>query len=182
MMRLSIARAWILVLILLSACSQQGSESVQSWSGLHANEVAQISLQKTPSEKIELVLQKGEWMLSDGTKAQQDAVHHLLDNLERMQRVRTVTQKRSHDTELGLEQAVHVLCQDVSGKHLLDLEVGKQGSDLLSTYVRRVGEDEVIAVNRSLVWQVQRRLSSWRDNPPKVVDDKNIPKLTSEGG
>jgi len=178
-------RTWMLVALLLSACSQDNTESAQSWSGLHANEVVQISLQKMASKKIELVLQKGEWMLSDGTKAQQDAVYRLLDDLEGMQWVRVVTQKRSHDAELGLEHAVHVLCQGASGKHLLDLEVGKQGSDLLSTYVRRVGEDEVIAVNRSLVWQVHRRLSSWRDKAPKVAGEKVMPSATpnvSEGG
>jgi len=174
-------RAWMLVLLLLSACSQQGTEPSQSWSGLHAHEVVQISLQKAASEKIELILQNREWMLSDASKAQQDAVHHLLDDLEAMQSGRVVTQKRSHDAELGLQNAVHVLCQDASGKVLLDLEVGKQGSDLISTYVRRAGEDEVVAVNRSLVWQVQRRLSAWRDKAPKAAEAKALPKVVSEG-
>ncbi|MDQ6953880.1 MAG: hypothetical protein Q9M20_00350 [Mariprofundaceae bacterium] len=139
------------------------SQNMDEWPTVAAQDIVTIIIQKAASAKLVLQLEKGQWLLVNGDVAVQDAVLRLRDDLAGMQVIRVVTRKRDYDAELGmLDRAVSVQCMDAQGRLLLDLVIGKQGSDLLSTYVRRVGDDALVAVNRALVWQVKRSNSAWK--------------------
>ncbi|MDQ6955812.1 MAG: DUF4340 domain-containing protein [Mariprofundaceae bacterium] len=101
--------------------------------------------------------------MDHGDLAVQNAALRLLDDLAGMQVIRVVTRKHDYDADLGLlNRGVRVQCLDAQDVVLLDIRVGKQGSDLLSTYVRRAGNDAIVAVNRALVWQVRRSKKAWK--------------------
>lgn len=139
------------------------SQRVDGWSDMIAVEdIVKMTIQKQAGKKITLTLQQGKWRLSNGDLAVQDAALRLLDDLTGMQVIRLVTRKHDYDADLGLlHRGVEVRCLNAQGVVLLDVMVGKQGSDLLSTYVRRVGDDAIVAVDKALVWQVRRGRKAW---------------------
>jgi len=152
---------WVVLWMWQQPASQ--SQRMATWSNIAAHDVAKILIQKRGDENIALVLEQGKWRFDNGDLAVQDAALRLLDDLTDMQVIRVVTRKHDHDAELGLlKRGVTVTCLDVQGVVLLDITVGKQGSDLLSTYIRRAGDDAVVAVNRALVWQVKRSKKAWK--------------------
>ncbi len=139
------------------------SQRMDVWSPIAVKEVVNITIQKQSYNDIILSLKDGKWRLGHGDLAVQDAVLRLLDDLADMQVIRVVTRKHDYDADLGLlHRGVRVQCMDAQGVVLLDMTVGKQGSDLLSTYVRRAGGDAVVAVNKALVWQVKRSEKAWK--------------------
>lgn len=139
------------------------------WPVIHTNAVARIDIQLSPDEHVRLQKQDGKWMLmlKQPEPASEKNVRHLIDDLAGMRVIRVVSRNRTHDAELGVDdKGVSVQLSNSSGKRLLDLVVGKQGSDLLSTYVRLADALEVVAVDRALVWQVRRDISSWKAPAP----------------
>ena len=56
---------------------------------------------------------------------------------------------------------VAVRALDPSGKELFDLVIGKNGPDLIGTYVRRAGEDDVWLVGRPLFGVCSPRAADW---------------------
>jgi len=139
------------------------SQHMDTWSNIAAQDVAKVMIQRDGDKGIVLKLQQGQWRLANGDLAVQDAILRLLDDLTAMQVIRVVTRKQNHDADLGLlKRGVTVKCLDAQAVVLLDIRVGKQGSDLLSTYVRRAGDDAVVAVNKALVWQVKRSKNAWK--------------------
>ena len=139
------------------------------WPAVHADAVAGIDIQLPPDEHVRLRKQDGKWMLmlKQPEPASEKDVRHLIDDLSGMHVIRVVSRNRTHDAELGVDgKGVSVQLSGRSDKELLDLIVGKQGSDLLSTYVRLAGAPEVVAVDRALVWQVRRDISSWKAPAP----------------
>ncbi len=152
---------WMVTWMWLQPASQ--SQRMDTWSDIAVEKIVQVMIQKASDEDIILTLQQGKWRMANGDLAVQNAVLRLLDNLTTMQVIRLVTQTHHHDADLGLlKRGVTVQCLDAQGAVLLDLIVGKQGSDLLSTYVRRSGDDAVVAVNKALVWQVKRSKRAWK--------------------
>ena len=152
---------WMVFWMWLQPASQ--SQKMDTWSDIAVEKIVQVMIQRAGDEEIVLTLRQGEWQLANGDLAAQDGVLHLLDDLSTMQVIRVVTQTHQHDADLGfLKRGVTVQCLDAQGSVLLDLTVGKQGSDLLSTYVRRNGDDAVLAVNKALVWQVRRSKRAWK--------------------
>lgn len=96
--------------------------------------------------------------------ANADAVNQLIGDLQSMRPVRVVAHSAAHDADLHLDagHAIDLRVKDASSTMLLDLRVGGQGTDLVSTYVRRAGHPEVLAVNRALLWQLKRAPSGWK--------------------
>lgn len=162
---------WIILLLLLLGVvlwvwQQPASQSqdMDTWSNIAVHDIAKVMIQRDGGKSIVLELQEGQWRLANGDLAVQHAVLRLLDDVTAMQVIRVVTQKREHDADLGLlKRGVRVQCLDAQGIVLLDITVGKQGSDLLSTYVRRAGKNAVVAVNKALVWQVKRTKRAWKE-------------------
>lgn len=87
------------------------------------------------------------WLSEEGEEAADvDAVLHLLDDLASMEIVRVVTRSPENyeRLQIGLEKmgstktgsgSTQVILKGESGNTLLDLFIGKQGSDLISTYL-----------------------------------------------
>jgi len=152
---------WLIIWLWQEPTSRQ--QDMEIWPDIAVEEIVKVVIRKQSSDQLVLQLVEGHWRLVNGDLAVQDAVQHLLADLVGMLPIRVVTRKHEYDAELGMQdRAVWVQCLNGKGELVLDLVVGKQGSDLLSTYVRRVGDDAVVAVNRALVWQVKRSNRAWK--------------------
>lgn len=114
-------------------------------------------------------LGKGEssWQLLAGPEkkvaADSEAVIHLLNDLAAMTPIRVVTRNPEQYERLKVgTETTEVTLKERQGAVLFAVLIGKQGSDLLSTYIRLADKPEVLAVDRSLVWQVHRPLDGWK--------------------
>jgi len=95
--------------------------------------------------------------------AQAAAVQHLLDDLANMDVVRVVTRNPEYYEKLHVGSgSTQVLLKDKGDSVITNLFVGKQGRDLISTYLRVDGMPEVLAVNKVLLWQVRRSYQGWK--------------------
>lgn len=133
----------------------------------NSDTVGSITLAAGGEEKILLSRQDGRWLLAKGEAADEEAVSHLLSDLATMRVLRVVTRNTGHYEKLqvDLQQASRVILGDTGGKPLLELFVGKQGTDLISTYLRLADAPEVLAVDKALLWQVKRSYQGWKAAP-----------------
>lgn len=140
------------------------------WMPIEAPDVVTIKIKvMTEGETIVLHQSAGEWQLADDSMADNEAVERLLKDLGEMRPVRVVTRKRNHDDKLQLgDHSIHLLLLDAGGREVFNATVGKQGADLLSTYLRLDGTDAVLAVNKSLNWQLRRSADNWRKEQVKT--------------
>ncbi|MDQ6957018.1 MAG: hypothetical protein Q9M21_07465, partial [Mariprofundaceae bacterium] len=108
------------------------SQRMDVWSHIAVKEIVKIIIQKRGDKDIILTLKNGKWRLDHGDLVVQNAALRLLDDLSGMQVIRVVTRKHDYDADLGLlNRGVRVQCLDAQDVVLLDIRVGKQGSDLL---------------------------------------------------
>lgn len=124
---------------------------------------------------------KGEGLEGENqnTNANADAVQHLLDDLASMNIVRVVTRNPGHYEKLRVTTgSVRVLLKREGGDTLLDLFIGKQGSDLISTYLRFADRPEVLAVDKTLLWQVRRPYRGWKASVSPDVDASGVDGVT----
>lgn len=135
---------------------------------------ARISLHYAGRADVLLTLDEDRvWTLQpENHPADAEAVQHLLQNLAAMQVVRVVAHHHAHDASLALDeaQAIGLSVQDKQGKVLLRMQIGKSATDMLSTYVRIDEQEEVLAVDQALVWQVRRMRDAWLA-PRKVLSE-----------
>lgn len=118
---------------------------------------------------------EGEGAEGEQKDADADAVQHLLDDLASMKIVRVVTRNPEHYEKLRVSTgSVRVLLKREGGDTLLDLFIGKQGSDLISTYLRLADRPEVLAVDRTLIWQVRRPYQEWKAPVPPDADGSDV--------
>jgi len=145
--------------------ASQGVDSIE------IRDHSQIKLQRVESG-WQLLIDSDVWRGADD-----EAVLHLLNDLAAMQPIRVVTRNPDQYEKLkvGLA-ATKVLLKDRQGKELFEVMIGKQGSDLLSTYIRFAGKAEVLAVDRSLLWQVKRPLEGWQARDVAPVEAAEVEK------
>lgn len=134
---------------------------------------------------VSLLRDDSRWKLEGVEGEQEDAdadvVQRLLDDLASMKIVRVVTRNPEHYEKLRVTTgSTRVLMKREGGDTLLDLFIGKQGSDLISTYLRLADRPEVLAVDRTLLWQVRRPYQDWKapvspDADGSGVDGVNEP-------
>jgi len=150
--------------------SQQSTSSLQKTAylgDLQATSISRIVISHAQKRKLDLTLRDGVWYAND-KRADPQAVERLHDDLLAMRVIRVVSHGHQHDADLGLaKRAIHVRCFDAKGHEWVHLQVGKQGNDLVSTYVSRMGSDlteqgDVVAVNRALLWQLNRSEAAWQ--------------------
>lgn len=148
------------------------------------SKVAVIELMPASGIRIRLKEKDGTWLLagSPDVPANRESVSHLLDNLADMRVIRVVTHTHAHDDTLGMNKGVKLVLRDQADTAFFHLTVGKQGSDLISTYVRVGRSPEVLAVNKSLAWQVTRSPNAWKAPPSKPGDASGAARKTSQGG
>ncbi len=157
-------------------------EGMPSLAAMDTTRVAAIVIKPGAGKPVRLEKHKGGWILAGRkpTPADRDYIGQLLDDLATMRIIRVVTHTHAHDAELGLDRGVHVRLLDAGNTPLLDIMVGKQASDLISTYVRKKGKPEVLAVDRALVWQISRPTDAWKA-PSPVKTDKSVGKNGNRG-
>ncbi len=170
MRRAGMAAAWLTLLALAGWAAwrmtlpDQSARPAVAWEVPNEADVARLEIRPHQGAPVALRRSGKDWQVKSGAgwvPARGDLADRLVRDLAGMRVARVVARDRSHDAELGLAGGVRVTLQDASGQTLLACTVGKQGSDLLSTYVRVQGHPEVLAVDKALVWQVRRPLSGW---------------------
>ncbi|MDQ6976338.1 MAG: DUF4340 domain-containing protein [Mariprofundaceae bacterium] len=144
-------------------------QKIPIWSPIEVSDVATIKITMAAKETIVIHWAAGEWQLNDHVKADHEAVERLLKDLAEMRPVRVVTRKHKHDEKLRLDakSGVHLLLLDAADRDIFNAMVGKQGANLLSTYLRLQGSDVVIAMDKSLNWQVYRSIHDWEETTLK---------------
>ena len=149
-------------------------QTISSWSTVDPSLVTGISISNDAEENI-ILHKKEAWMLGDKT-ANQEAIERMLEHLHEMRPIRVVTRNPKQYARLSVsDQSARIRLTDKKDHVLLDIHIGKPGSDLISTYVRLRHEKEVIAVNKALVWQVNRTKESWQAQENKT-DNSNDQK------
>jgi len=180
---------WAALLILIAWSVWQFSQPVlapQAHVPLKTPDISKVTaIELMPASGAHVRLKKeGEkWMLAGkpDVPANEESVRHLLDNLVNMRVVRVVTHTHAHDDALGMNHGTKLTLLDQTDTVLFILTVGKQGSDLISTYVRIGQAPEVLAVDKSLVWQVKRDSSAWKALPSRLHDTGEPAKKNRSG-
>lgn len=150
------------------------SQNLPQFPAVHAERAAGLTITANGS-RIELHRDNGEWFVAGEARirANGEAVEKLLSDLATMRPLRLLTRNSERYAALGLgEGAVHLTLTDASQAVLADLLVGKQGTDILSTYIRFTDMDAVLAVDRTLVWQVRRAREGWLAPVPEPAAEK----------
>jgi len=161
---------WVLLLALIGWSAWQFSQPAvapQAHMPLKVLDIGKVhTMMLEPASEITVQLEKQNrnWMLAGQSvvPANDESVQRLLNDLASMHVIRVVTHTHAHDHTLGMDTGVKLVLRDQTGTALLTLIVGKQGSDLISTYVRIGQAPEVFAVDQALVWQVRRDSNSWK--------------------
>jgi len=146
------------------------------------SKVVAIELAPASGAHVRLKKEGEKWMLAGkpDVPANEESVRHLLNNLANMRVVRVVTHTHTHDNALGVNSGTKLTLLDQTDTVLFILMVGKQGSDLISTYVRIGQAPEVLAVDKSFVWQVRRDPNAWKAPPSKPHDTGAPAKKTGQ--
>ncbi|MDQ6958769.1 MAG: DUF4340 domain-containing protein [Mariprofundaceae bacterium] len=179
---------WVALLILIGWSAWQFSQpelAPQVYAPLKIPDISKVAaIELAPASRAPVHLKKeGEkWMLAGkpDVPANEESVRHLLNNLANMRVVRVVTHTHAHDDTLGMKYGTKLTLLDQTDTALFTLTVGKQGSDLISTYVRIGQVPEVLAVDKSFVWQVRRNPNAWKAPPSKPHDTGEPAKKTGQ--
>jgi len=149
-----------------------------------ASKVSAMELTLASGVHVHLKEKDGTWLLAGlpDVRANSESVRKLLDDLASMRVIRVVTHTHTHDDALGMSKGVKLVLLNQTNTVLFTLTVGKQGSDLISTYVRPGQAPEVLAVDKSLVWQVKRPPNAWKAPALKSGDINKVSGKTGQGG
>ena len=164
------------VLIWMASRPDSAPQTMPEMIRFNPDEVHTLALTNAGAVPVLLLRSDNGWKLEgDGSEGEQvadaDAVQHLLDDLASMKIVRVVTRNPGHYEKLRVTTgSIQVLLKRAGGETLLDLFIGKQGSDLISTYLRIGGRPEVLAVDKTLLWQVRRPYQEWKAPAPVSPD------------
>ena len=166
-------RAVVILLLLLlagwatwqAAQPSRAPQAMPAWPQFDAGSVYDVRILRGKTEEVHLKKQADGWVIAgdESPSADAQAVGRLLDDLATMRPVRVVTRNRAHYARLQTgDDATRVVLRDGNGKTVFSAWIGKQGSDVISTYVRLENMPEVFAVDRSLTWQVKRSAAGWK--------------------
>lgn len=164
--------AWVLWRLNQPAHAPQSMPSLPAWDVAAVNT---IEIRPRGQEAIVLHKRQGGWIVhadKEDTPAEATAVTKLLEDLHNMQPVRLVTSKRKHYRDLGVDAEADRVRLLRDGSILLAVHIGKPASDLVSTYVRLVDQAAVLAVDKSLTWQIKRNPKAWRAVSTEAVAAK----------
>lgn len=181
----------------LASTPDSGSQKMPELVQFKTADVYSMMLKQEALGEISLLRSGEKWLLSAGGAgdkqevADVDAIRHLLDDLATMKIVRVVSRnpEKRKRLEMGLERlgstktgsgSTQVTLKTKDGNTVLDLFIGKQGSDLISTYIRMADRPEVLAVNRVLVWQVRRSYQGWKAAVSASIETHAISEPYSE--
>jgi len=149
-----------------SAVDATSKHALQQWPQITPAAVASIQLRHNGTT-TKLDQHRSQWMVSDqygaAVAANQALVAQLLKTVTHMRPQRVVSSNPENFSRFRLtDDADRLTLKGENGNVLLDILVGKSGSNLISTTVRQVGDNVIINVNRSLAWQLGKSAASWR--------------------
>ena len=156
-----------IVVLLLAAIAQRepGStlQQLPALSGFERQKVAVVEIAAPGREPLQLKRSGKGWQVAGmDAEADNEAVEQLLLNLEDMHPKRIATRKSEHHQRFAVtDEDVRVKLIDAKGEILLHLLIGNPATDLTSTYIRIVGEEMVLTVDKILTWQVKRTSEAW---------------------
>lgn len=123
---------------------------------------------KRPEDEAPVILTRGEsdaWRVTQPVEAEADAsnVSEVLSKLADLAPARIVATGEDvfDDLEVDTEHGVHVVAKSAGGETLMDLWIGKYGSQ--QTMIRIEGDERVIGVSGSIKFAFNRPLRDWRD-------------------
>ncbi len=155
------------IVIWLASRPDAAPQQMPELAGFATERVYSIEIMQRDASLLTLKRSREGWQLQlasgQESRADNDAVVHLLNDLAAMKPVRVVTRNPEQYEKLKVGPgAAKVTLQDQQESTLFEVLIGKQGSDLLSTYIRIAEQPEVLAVDRSLLWQLRRPVEGWR--------------------
>jgi len=167
----------ILVLVAVLVVQQKPQSTTQtlpSFNTFKISDVTQVALKKHGEVIMHGKHVEEEWLSisaikEPAVKLQTAVIEQLLHDLQSMQIKRVVShQAENHDA--FAVNAQQVTLKNEQGEVLLDVFVGKPAKDLISTYIRFAGQDEVLTVDKILTWQVKRTAASWLDKDESISE------------
>ncbi|MDQ6950561.1 MAG: DUF4340 domain-containing protein [Mariprofundales bacterium] len=162
--------------------TMQATQALSNWPTLNPDEITAITLRYGDSTVRLRKAASGSWQLVDPygqVAANTDLVHRLLRDITAMRPQQLITTNPNNFNRFRLgSEADRLTVQGDGDTPLLDLLVGKPGTDLISTTVRRRGMNQVVTVDRSLGWQLGRTAKSWRAPKPPTTPK---PRLSDVG-
>ncbi len=182
--------AIIAVIVVATAVAWQQSQRAPRAVGANSEAVLQQWPKVTPKQVRAIQIHHGattvqlhrngeQWMVKDRygeVAANKEQVTRLLNDVTAMAPQRLISNNPDNFTRFRLgDDADRLTLLGDAGKPLLDLLIGKPGTDLISTTVRQAGSNAILSVNRSLAWQLGRAPSAWRAEKPKPT-----PKSTAK--
>jgi len=159
-----------------SVVTQSSESLLQQWPKVTPDEVRAIYIHHG-KEEVHLNRRAGKWMVEDRygeVTADQQLVSRLLNDATVMRPQRVVSTHSRNFARFHLtDDADRLTLKGEEGVVLLDLLVGKAGTDAISTTVRQVKRNTILNVNRSLGWQLGRTAASWRQVQSKKEGRSN---------
>ncbi|MDQ6964168.1 MAG: DUF4340 domain-containing protein [Mariprofundales bacterium] len=148
-----------------AAVDDSSAHTLQQWQQIDPDQVKEINI-RHDSAMVHLNRQGDSWMVADrygSVEADKSSVTQLLKSISEMRPQRVVSSNPQNFALFRVtDSADRLTLKGSSGALLLDILVGKPGTDLISTTIRPVGSNSIISVNRSLAWQMGRSPDSWR--------------------
>ena len=152
------------------AVSSSSEAVLQQWPQITPKQVAAIQIHHGTTT-VQLHKNGEQWMVKDRygeVAANKEQVTRLLTDVTTMRPQRLISSNPDNFARFRLgDDADRLTLRGAGSKPLLDLLIGKPGTDLISTTVRRAGSNAILSVNRSLAWQLGREPSAWRAPKPK---------------
>lgn len=148
---------------------------------LQPDKVKKIEIKKQDKSTVTLKNQDNVWYVADKEDYPADAevVKAVLEKVKGLKQVNLASRKKEKHELLEVKEgkALEVKLFDKDGAGLAELFVGKSGPDVLSTYVRKAGADEVYQDEGMLRSDFDRGLNAWRDKTMCAFDAKEAKEL-----
>jgi hypothetical protein len=162
----------LVVLIVIATVSEQARKKRRHpgaplYPNFTAEEVARISMQKD-DKRVELRKDAdGMWrVVTEGDyKADENLVDKILEEIPKFHTRDLVSRnpEKQETFQVTDSLATRVTLENARGDTIVDVYIGKQGPDFMSTYVRPVGDDRVLLVPRYLRTTFNLDRDTWRD-------------------
>lgn len=182
-----------LVLLALVFLSQQREKAtveearspmVQLMAGVTSNTVERIEIAPAEGTSVTLTKRDSVWYVNPARQWKADKNHmtQMFNNIEKEITGEVVSTNKSNHVEYQVNEssATRVRLYGSDDKLLEDLLVGKAGASFTSTFVRKIGKDEVLNANAALSYTFNKP-EGWRDKTVFDIQSATITGLECEG-
>ena len=183
---LGVLAAVVLIAVIIEGMGKRDKKKAEKASilfpGFAADRVSSIDI-KTKDRKVKLNKEGDTWLVAtaDNYPADAEAVQAALDKVKEMKStfVASKSADRHSLLEVDEESGVGVaMLGSENGEVLAHFFAGKMGNDFMSTYVRKVDQNEVLLVEGYLRNIFDKGIRGWRDRTIFNFDTEQAQKLT----